>query len=103
MQDVIERIHYHPRQGATYEPPLDVLMPALMKLRECNDSLKVLVLVDSLPDIILPALAYAASQKRYVPTVAVKTLVKACGPVFLTRTLGRERARSLQARYAQAA
>jgi hypothetical protein len=99
----VPRIHYRPREGATYEAPLDILIPALMKLRECNDSLKALVLVDSLPDIILPALAYAASQKRYVPTVAVKTLVKCCGPVFLTRTLGRERARNLQARYVQAA
>ncbi len=99
----VPRIHYRPREGAAYEAPLDILIPALMKLRECNDSLKALVLVDSLPDIILPALAYAASQKRYVPTVAVKTLVKACGPVFLARTLGRERARNLQARYAQAA
>jgi hypothetical protein len=99
----VPRIHYQPREGATYEAPLDILIPALMKLRECNDSLKALVLVDSLPDIILPALAYAASQKTYVPVVAVRTLVKACGPAFLARTLGRERARNLQARYAQAA
>jgi hypothetical protein len=99
----VPRIHYRPREGASYEAPLDILIPALMKLRTCNDSLKALVLVDSLPDIILPALAYAASQKAYVPPVAVKTVVKYCGPVFLTRTLGRERARNLQARYAQAA
>ena len=99
----IDRIHYRPREGATYEAPLDILIPALMKLRECNDSLKALVLVDSLPDIILPALAYAASQKTYVPPVAVKTVVKYCGPAFLARTLGRERARSLQTRYVQAA
>jgi hypothetical protein len=32
----------------------------------------------------------------------VKTVVKYCGPDFLARTLGRERARNLQARYAQA-
>jgi hypothetical protein len=99
----IDRIHYQPRQGATYEAPLDILIPALMKLRECNDSLKALVLVDSLPDLILPALAYAASRKAYIPKVAVQTVVKFCGPDFLARTLGRERARSLQARYAQAA
>lgn len=98
----IDRIHYQPRQGATYEAPLDILIPALMKLRECNDSLKALVLIDSLPDLILPALAYAASQKTYVPAIAVKTVVKWCGPDFLARTLGRERAHSLQARYAQA-
>jgi hypothetical protein len=97
----LPRIHYRPREGATFEAPLDVLIPALMKMRECDDSLKALVLVDSLPDIILPALAYAASQKRYIPAVAVRTVVKACGPVFLTRTLGGARAKNLQARYAE--
>ena len=99
----IDRVHYHPRQGATYEAPLDILIPALMRLRECNDSLKALVLLDSLPEILLPALAFVASQKTYIPSVAVKTAVKYCGPEFLIRTLGRERARNLQARYAQAA
>lgn len=99
----IPRIHYQPRDGATYEAPLDILIPALTRLRECNDSLKALVLVDSLPDIILPALAFAASQKTYIPPIAVKTVVKWCGPVFLARTLGRERARNLQARYVRAA
>ncbi len=99
----IDRIHYRPREGATYEAPLDILIPALMKLRECDDSLKALVLVDSLPDIILPALAQAASQKTYIPPVAVRTVVKYCGPAFIARTLGRERARNLQARYVQAA
>src|ERR1700730_17556121 len=97
----IPRIHYRPREGATYEAPIDILIPALMRLRECNDSLKALVLVDSLPDIILPALAYAASQKTYVPAVAVKTVVKYCGPDFLARTLGAARARNLQRRYAE--
>jgi hypothetical protein len=95
----IERVHYHPREGATYEAPLDVLIPALMRLRNCTDSLKALVLVDSLPDIILPALAFAASQKTYVPPIAVKTVVAFCGHAFLARTLGSERARNLQARY----
>jgi hypothetical protein len=99
----IDRIHYRPREGATYEAPLDILIPALMRLRTCTDSLKALVLLDSLPDIILPALAFAASQKTYVPPVAVKTIVKYCGPAFLARTLGRERARNLHARYVEAA
>ncbi len=58
----VPRIHYRPREAATYEAPLDILIPALMKLRECNDSLKALVLVDSLPDIILPALAYGSAE-----------------------------------------
>jgi hypothetical protein len=78
---------------------LDVLIPALMKLRKCDDNLSTLVLIDSLPDIILPALAWAASQKRYIPSVAVKTLVKYCGPLFLERCLGGKRSRELLARY----
>ncbi|SHG73119.1 hypothetical protein SAMN05444169_3862 [Bradyrhizobium erythrophlei] len=48
-----ERIHYAPRSGATYEAPLDNLIPALMKLRDCENSLQTLILNDSLPDIIL--------------------------------------------------
>jgi len=97
----LPRIHYQPRGAATYEAPLDILIPALMKMRACDDSLKALVLLDSLPDIILPALAYAASQKAFIPKIAVKTIVKACGPDFLARTLGAERARCLRARYAE--
>ena len=96
-----ERIHYAPRSGATYEAPLDILIPALMKLRECEDSLKALILLDSLPDIILPALAWAASRKQYIPRIAVKTLVKYCGAEFLERCLGKIRARELMARYAE--
>lgn len=97
----LPRMHYRPRQGATYETPLDILIPALMKMRECDDSLKALVLIDSLPDLILPALAYVASQKSYIPKIAVRTIVKACGPDFLARTLGAERARCLRVRYAE--
>jgi hypothetical protein len=97
----LPRIHYRPRQGATYEAPLDILIPALIKLRECTDSLKALVLLDSLPDIIWPALAFAASRKSYIPKIAVQTVVKACGADFLARTLGTERARCLRARYAE--
>jgi hypothetical protein len=99
----LPRLHYRPREGASYEAPLDILVPALMKMRECDDSLKALVLVDSLPDIILPALAHAASQKTYIPPVAVRTVVKYCGNDFLVRTLGAERARCLRARYAERA
>jgi hypothetical protein len=72
-----------------------------MKLRECTDSLKTLVLLDSLPDLLLPALAFAASQKNYIPAVAVRTVVRYCGPAFLERTLGAQRARCLQNRYAE--
>lgn len=100
MQGIPDRIQYSPRQGATYEPPLDVLIPALMRLRKCEDRLSTLVLMDQLPDIILPALAWAASSKTYVPRVAVKTLVKYCGPAFMERCLGKRRARDLLERYA---
>lgn len=96
----LPRIHYQPREAATYEAPLDILVPALMKLRKCDDSLKTLVLLDSLPDILLPALAWAASRKQYIPPVAVKTLVKGCGAEFLERCLGKTRARELMTRYA---
>ncbi|MEW6395288.1 MAG: hypothetical protein AB1582_12125 [Pseudomonadota bacterium] len=97
----LPRIHYAPRSGANYEAPLDILIPALIKLRECDESLKTLVLLDSLPDIILPALALAASQKTYIPFVAVQTTVKYCGPEFLERCLGKLRANTLRARYAE--
>jgi hypothetical protein len=99
----IPRIHYQPRQGASYEAPLDILIPALMRLRKCQDSLQTLVLLDSLPEILWPSLALAASQKTYIPYIAVKTVVKACGSAYLDRTLGATRARNLQARYVQAA
>ena len=33
----LPRIHYRPREGASYEAPLDILIPALMKLRECDE------------------------------------------------------------------
>lgn len=101
MQGLPDRIHYAPRQGATYEAPTDILVPALMRLRKCEDSLSALVLIDSLPDSILPALAWAASSKTYIPRVAVKTLVKYCGPEYLKRCLGRQRARELSGRYAE--
>lgn len=99
MMRGVPRIQYAPRQGASYEAPLDILIPALMKLRTCDDSLKALVLIDALPDIILPAVAWAASQKTYIPEVAVRSVVKYCGPEFLERCLGKPRARVLDARY----
>lgn len=95
----MERIQYAPRQGVTFEASIDVLVPALMKLRDCRDKMDVLVLTDQLPDIILPALAWVASRKRYIPHFAVETLVVCCGPFFLERCLGRGRARELLRRY----
>jgi hypothetical protein len=100
MMHGLQRIHYQPRSGATFEVPLDLLVPALMRMRKCTDSLQMLVLLDSLPEMLLPALAQAASQKNY-PAVAVKTIIKYCGPQYLDRTLGKERARNLRARYAE--
>jgi hypothetical protein len=101
MMQGLPRVHYRPRTGASYEAPLDLLVPALMRMRNCTDSVKTLVLLDSLPDILLPALAEVASQKTYIPPIAVKTLVKYCGPAFLDRTLGTTRGRTLRARYAE--
>jgi hypothetical protein len=95
----VERVHYHPREGQTFEANLDVLIPALFKLRSCRDSLQTLVLADSLPDLILPALALTASRKTYIAPEVVKTLVRYCGPAFLERALGKHQARALQARY----
>ncbi|SFN80682.1 hypothetical protein SAMN05216573_12249 [Bradyrhizobium sp. Rc3b] len=63
----MERILYAPRQGATYEPSLDILVPALTRLRDCRNSIDTLVLLDSLPNMILPGLAYVASRRQYVP------------------------------------
>jgi hypothetical protein len=95
----VERIQYAPRQGATYEPPLDILAPALAKLRECQTSIDALVLIDSLPDMILPGLAYAASRRQHIPRDAVQAVVTYCGPLFLERCLGRSRSRELLKRY----
>ena len=95
----MERIQYAPRQGATYEPSLDILVPALAKLRECEDALSALVLIDSLPDMILPGLAYVASRRQYVPHAAVQAVVTYCGPLFLERCLGKKRSRELLKRY----
>jgi hypothetical protein len=61
----LPRIHYQSRGSATYEAPLDILIPALMKMRECDDSLKALVLIDSLPDLLLPALAFAVRPEHW--------------------------------------
>ena len=99
MRGLPDRIQYSPREGATYSPNLDVLIPALMRLRRCEDTLSTLVLVDQLPEILLPALIWAAAEKTYIPRVAIKTLMKACGPAYLERCLGRERARILRERF----
>lgn len=99
MRGLPDKLQYAPRQGATHSPNLDVLVPALMKLRHCNDSLSTLILIEGLPDRILPDLAWYAAEKTYIPRVAIKTLIKACGPAYLERCLGRERARILRERF----
>jgi hypothetical protein len=65
-------------------------------------TLKSLVLSDSLPDIIPPALAWAVSGRTYISSVAVKTLVSHCGRLFLERCLGRTRVSELLSRYTKA-
>lgn len=96
---MMERIQYAPRQGATYEPSLDILVPALARLRECRNSIDAFVLIDSLPDMILPGLAYVASRRQHVPSDAVQAVVTYCGPLFLERCLGKKRSRELLKRY----
>jgi hypothetical protein len=49
---------------------------------------KILILLDSSPDILLPAKTWAASRKQYIQRVAVKTPVKGCGAEFLGHCLG---------------
>jgi hypothetical protein len=97
MEDT--RIHFAPRSAALNEEPPDVLVPALTKLRACTTPFDVLLLIETLPDAILPALTWAASRKGFIPHVAVKTLVKACGQAFLQGQLGKFRAHELMARY----
>lgn len=78
----------------------DVLAPAIARLRSYGgDSIDVLQLVDELPDIVLPHLAWAASRRRDIAPVAVRVLIKCCGDLFLERCLGRQRLRQLKARY----
>lgn len=87
------------RTGALEVDMPDVLAVALARLRRCRvDSLDVFVLCEDLPELVLPALAYAASRRAY-PRELVKVLIKYSGPLFLERCLGRRRARELIARY----
>jgi hypothetical protein len=74
MNNVVS-LHSKPRTGAVEVDMPDVLISALYRLRECRDSLAVLVLADQLPEMILPALTWAASRKPFIPRVTVHTLV----------------------------
>jgi hypothetical protein len=78
----------------------DILVPALSALRRCKDSIDILTLVDSLPEIILPHLTWAASRRTDVQPRFVKILMKCSGEAFLERVLGRERLRQLKLRFA---
>lgn len=95
----VDRIHHHPRGAAINTAPSDELVPALSKLSKCQNDFATLVLLDSLPTRILADLVWAASQKRYIAPVAIRTIIKACGRPYLEKTLGRERARILSQRY----
>jgi hypothetical protein len=95
----VDRIHRHPRGAAINAAPSDVLVPALAKLSRCQNDFATLILIDSLPAKILPDLAWAASQKRYIAPIVTRTLIRACGLPYLERRLGRERARILSQRY----
>lgn len=99
MMSAIDRIHYHPRGAAINAAPSDELVPALAKLSKCQNDFATLILIDSLPAKILPDLAWAGSEKRYIAPVVIRTLIKACGRPYLEKRLGRERARILSQRY----
>jgi hypothetical protein len=92
-------IQFAPRTSAVNEEPPDLLIPALAKLRACNDSMDTLILIDSLPDLLLPSLAWAASRKPYIKGDVVQAVVTYCGPLFLERVLGKSNARQLLMRY----
>ncbi len=98
MNNVV-RLHSAPRTGALEADVPDVLVSALVRLRECRDSIAALVLADQLPEQMLPALAWAASRKPFIPRIAVQTLVRYCGPLFLERSLGKSNARELALKY----
>ncbi|QDM17554.1 hypothetical protein [Tardiphaga sp. vice278] len=93
------RLHHAPRTAAVNDEPSDLLIPALAQLRACATSLDVLILMDTLPDGIMPGLAWAASRKRHIPAFAIKALVTACGAAHLELGLGRVRARELTSTY----
>ncbi|MFS8081901.1 MAG: hypothetical protein ACMG51_00505 [Ginsengibacter sp.] len=102
MNSVVS-LHSKPRTGAVEVDMPDVLSVALVRLRQCRaDTLDVLVLADQLPEMILPALAWAASRKPFIARVSVQTLVKYCGPHFLERCLGKSNARELALKYRNA-
>ncbi|MDO8980303.1 MAG: hypothetical protein Q7V17_13825 [Afipia sp.] len=94
-------MHRTPRTGALNEEPPDILIPAMGKLRECGTGFDTLMLIEAVPDALLPALAWFASRKRDMPRAAVTALVKACGFAHLERGLGRTRTRELMAAFGE--
>jgi hypothetical protein len=87
----LPRIHSQPREGASYEASLDILIPALMKLRERNHSLNTLVTVacvsaGSITEDIHPA--YRGQDSREVlrsrfpgPHIGPRTGSQLAGPL----------------------
>ncbi|MDH2406808.1 hypothetical protein QCM77_44315, partial [Bradyrhizobium sp. SSUT18] len=68
---------------------------AIRQKRRRQRAGKIALTIDSLPDMILPGLAYAASRRQHIPRDAVQAVVTYCGPLFLERCLGRVRSREL--------
>lgn len=98
MQEI--RLHYAPRTGVLESDMPDILIPALTMLKACRDPIDVLRLCyDGLPDLLLPALAWAASRKAFIPKWATHTVVKFCGDNFLRRTIGARKTMQLLKRY----
>lgn len=95
----VVKLQFPPRTAPSEPDIPDVLVPALAALRDCSTSLDILQLMDTLPDRLLPHLAWAASRRRHIPSRNIQVLIKCCGDLMLERALGRHRLRMLKARY----
>jgi hypothetical protein len=78
-----------------------VLATALARLRACgDDAISILFMLDQLPDVVLPHLAYEAARRPGIHSAkAMCILIKAAGPRMLERALGKQHCRFLLQRY----
>lgn len=96
----VDRIHSRPRGAPIEVDTPDILAYALSRLRKCgDDSIRILMLTDELPDFLLPHLTWAASRRADTPARTVRLLMKACGELMLEKALGMHRWRMLKRRF----
>lgn len=101
MSSVV-KLQFAPRTAAVEADTPDVLAHALAKLRQCGgDAINVLRLMDELPEVVLPFLAWAASRRQDIPARAIRVVMKCCGEPMLERALGLQRLRQLKQRYGE--